>query len=178
MIDPKELKIVSLLLERDIKGIDALYDNYSPYLFGIICEIIQMEDMAEHVLQDTFLKVWNKIDTFAFSKGTFLTWMLNIARNTAIDMRRSKNYKQTLKLIHLEKSTASKETKIPGLTVEHLDIKDIVSTLDLKYKELIELVYFNGYTHSEVAKKLNMPLGTVKTRIRKAFQELRIILEA
>ncbi len=178
MATQKELQIVSLLRERNIKGVDALYDNYAPYLFGIICEIIHMEDMAEHVLQDTFLKVWNKIDTFAFEKGTFLTWILNIARNTAIDMRRSKNYKQTLKLIHLEKSREVRETKVDCLSVEHIDVKDIVNKLDPKYRDLINLVYFNGYTHVEVAKKLNMPLGTVKTRIRKAFQELRKILEA
>ncbi len=172
-IKKNENEIVALLTEREIRGMDILYDQYGDFIYGLICKIIQYEDLAEIVLQDTFLKVWDKIDTYSLEKGRFLTWMMNIARNTAIDMTRSKNYKQTLKLISLENVSPNTETLDLGVKIEHIDIRDIVSKLDDKYSEIIQLLYFKGYTHAEVAEELNLPLGTVKGRVRKAFKDLR-----
>lgn len=168
--------IVTLLQHKDIKGIDALYDQYGSYIYGFIIKIVKLDDVAENVLQDTFLKVWNKIDSFNIEKGRFVTWVINIARNTAIDTIRSKHYKQSLKLISLEHAPQRIEysTKIK---VDNLDIKDIVGKLDKKYSEIIHLVYFKGYTHAEASKKLQIPLGTVKSRVRKAFSDLKIILQ-
>ncbi len=155
---------------------DALYDQYGNYIYNLVYKIVKLEDVAEHVLQDTFLKIWNKIDSFNKEKGRFVTWIINIARNTAIDAIRSKHYKQSLKLISLENipTRIENSTKIK---VENLDIKDIVGKLDKKYSEIIYLIYFKGYTHIETSKKLKIPLGTIKSRVRKAFSDLRIILE-
>lgn len=176
-VNISEEKIVSLLLERDIQGMDVLYDQYGDFIYGLICKIIKFDDLAEIVLQDTFLKVWDKIDSYAAGKGRFVTWMMNIARNTAIDMTRSKNYKQTLKLISLENVPANTKVTDLGIIMENVDIRDIVSKLNVKYSEVIELVYFKGYTHVEVAEELGLPLGTVKGRIRKAFKDLKLIFE-
>ncbi|MEO1516143.1 MAG: RNA polymerase sigma factor [Bacteroidota bacterium] len=173
-----ENEIVALLIERDIKGMDILYDQYGDFIFGLISKIISLDDLAEIALQDTFLKVWNKIDSFSTEKGRFLTWMMNIARNTAVDMTRSKNYKQTMKLISLESVPTNTRIIDANVQFEHVDIRDIVARLDNRYCKIIELIYFEGYTHEEVAKKLNMPLGTVKGRVRKAFKDLRLIFES
>jgi len=173
-----EKEIVLLLHQRDLRGMNALYDQYGNYIFGLICKIIKHDDIAETVLQDTFLKVWNQIELFSIEKGRFITWVINIARNTAIDMTRSKNYKQTLNLISLENVPANTNITNIGVRMENLDIRDIVSGLDQKYYEVIELIYFKGFTHVEVAEELDIPLGTVKGRVRKAFKDLREIFES
>lgn len=170
-------EIVALLRSKDVRGINALYDQYGSNLLGLVGEIVKVEYFSEIVLQNTFLKVWKNIDSFSIEKGRFFTWVINIARNSAFDMLRSKQYKQSLRLISLD--IVSEETKTLGfnIKVENIDIKDIVSRLDPKYRELIELVYFKGFTHIEVSEELGIPLGTVKSRIRKAFKDLRFILQ-
>ena len=142
----------------------------------MVHEIVKIDYFSEIVLQNTFLKVWNNIDSYSPDKGRFFTWVLNIARNAAIDMMRSKNYKQSMKMTSLDSVQYKCSSLGSDVMVENMDIKDIVGKLDNKYRKLIELVYFEGYTHMEVAEELNIPLGTVKSRIRKAFKDLRDIL--
>ena len=173
----KDEEIVSLLLERNQKGIDFLYKQYGKYIYGFIFEIVKYEDISEIVLQDTFLKVWTKIDSFNKNKGIFLTWVISIARNTAIDMIRSKNYKQMLRLVSLENLSQNKQYIDEGLVVDNMDVRANIKKIDPKCVEILELVYFKGYSGSEVAKKLGIPHGTVKSRIRKAFKDLRKIMD-
>ena len=168
-----EEKIVSLLQDRNVKGIDLLYDHYSKMVYGLIYKIVKSEDVADLVLQDTFLKVWHKIDAYNKYRGRFLTWVLNVAKNTAIDMLRSKQYRESSKLTSLE--------ELPGrpvkteIQVDYIGVKDIINRLDEKYRIIIELIYFSGYTYAEAAEELAIPLGTVKSRVRKAFSELRVL---
>lgn len=170
-------EIVFLIRDRNIKGINALYDQYGSYLLGLVFEIVKIEYFSEITLQNTFLKVWNNIDSYSSTKGRFFTWVLNIARNSSIDMMRSKIYKQSIKLVSLD--GVAQKSNLDGLDVrvENMDLKDIVSKLDVRYREIIEYVYFKGYTHVEVSEELGIPLGTVKSRIRKAFKDLRDILD-
>ena len=172
-----EKEIIALLLAREEKGLEALYDKYANNFFALIYGIIKHYDLSEIVLQDTFLKIWNKIDTYSSDKGKFLTWSINIARNTAIDMLRSKNYNQMIKLTELDKAVSYKEKIQIKENLDNMDLKEFVAKLDKKCREIIELVYFKGYTGSEVAKELNIPLGTVKSRIRKGFIDLRYLLK-
>ncbi|MFK8006469.1 MAG: RNA polymerase sigma factor [Saprospiraceae bacterium] len=172
-----EKEIITLLLAKEEKGLEALYELYGNCLFGLIYNIIKHNDFAEIVLQDTFLKIWNKIDTYSPEKGKFLTWSMNIARNTSIDMLRSKNYNQMIKLTALDEIVSHQEKIQIKENLDNLDLKEFVAKLDKKCREIIELVYFKGYTGSEVAKELNIPLGTVKSRIRKGFIDLRTILK-
>jgi len=169
-------KIISLLLSRKQQGVDLLYDNYGSYLFGVIMKIVKRNDVAELVLQDTFLKVWNKISTFDSEKGIFVTWLISIARNTSIDMMRSKTYKQTLKIQSLQNIPSGKEPLTDNVRIDYIDVRDIVKKLDGKYCEVLELIYFGGFTFKEAAEELNIPLGTVKSRIRKAYMELKKLI--
>ncbi len=171
-----DIEIVSLIKEKNIKGINALHVQYGSYLLRYVSEIISSKYFSEVALQNAFLKIWNNIDSFSSKKGRFITWVINISRNSAIDVMRSKHYKQSMKLISLDAVVHQKSSFSFDLKVENMDLREIVTTLDPKYRELIDLVYFEGYTHIEVAKELGVPLGTVKTRIRKAFGDLRVIL--
>lgn len=172
-----EKEIIALLLAKDEKGLEALYGLYANSLFGLIFNIVKHNDLAEIVLQDTYLKVWNKIDTYSAEKGKFITWLMNIARNTSIDMLRSKNYNQMIRLTQLEEVIRNQEKFEIQENLDNLDLKEFVAKLDEKCRVIVELVYFKGYTGSEVAKELGIPLGTVKSRIRKAFIDLRNTLK-
>ena len=171
-----DIEMVSLIKEKDIKGITALHEQYGDYLLRYVSEIISSRYFSELALQNAFLKIWNNIDTFSSKKGRFITWVINVSRNSAIDVMRSKHYKQSMKLISLDAVVHQKSSFSFDLKVENMDLREIVTTLDPKYRELIDLVYFKGYTHIEASKELGVPLGTVKTRIRKAFGNLKVIL--
>lgn len=167
----REDELVMQLRNNSRTAFEYLYDNYSPALYGIILKIVKDEERASDVLQDSFLKIWRNIDKYWPEKGTLFTWMLNVARNTAIDKQRIETKIQ--KVVPLD-STGEWEA---GFTDDRLfydmDVRSIVAKLLPERRILIELVYFEGYTHEELAEKLNVPLGTVKSRIRKALQELR-----
>lgn len=170
-------EIVLLLRSRDTKGIDILYEKYGSYIYGSILQIVKNDYFSETVLQNTFLKIWNNIDSFSFAKGRLFTWSLNIAKNASIDMIRSRQYRESLKLTCIDQISKTAISLDNTIKLDRVDLKDIVARMDLKYSRLIDLIYFQGYTQMEIAQELNMPLGTVKSRIRKAFKDLKCILE-
>jgi RNA polymerase sigma-70 factor (ECF subfamily) len=165
--------LVDLIRQRSEKGFSILYDNYSAALFGVIGRIVTDTASAEDILQDTFIKIWKSIDQYDDCKGTFFTWMLNIARNTSIDFVRSKQYQKAKRTSHGECLNNHEIGIISPDNTDHIGVRNIVAKLDAQYSEVIDLLYFNGYTQEEVAQALNIPLGTVKTRARKAVQILR-----
>lgn len=154
-----------------------LYDNYSTSLYGIINSIVTEKETASDVLQDVFVNIWKKIELYDATKGRLFTWMLNIARNAAIDKIRSKSYRNSLKNqsfpenVDINIGKAITESKI-----EDIGLKKILTKLKDEQRVLLDLSYFQGFTHEEIAKALNIPLGTVKTRIRNALIQLRTML--
>ena len=170
-----EEDIVGLLRRRDKQGITILYSNYSRLFFGVIFRVVKQQDLAENVLQDVFLKIWQNIESYDVSKGRFISWAMNIARNAAIDLVRSKNYRKGMVTDGVEAAAA--QTSSAEINVDHIGLKDTVHRLEPKYRKLIDLLYFEGYTQAEVSDELGLPLGTVKSRVRKAFSELRTLLK-
>lgn len=169
-----EEELVYLLKIRDASGLEYLYDHYSKALYNIIFQVVKKEEYAEDVLQETFIKIWNAFDMFDASKGRLYTWLSNIARNLAIDKIRSKEFKNQSQNQDIENHVSGIDIRMSNkLNPDNIGVKDLVQKLRPEYKELIELVYFNGFTHAEVAEHLNLPLGTVKTRVRSAIIELR-----
>jgi RNA polymerase sigma-70 factor (ECF subfamily) len=173
-----EKELVRLLQQREKRGFTLLYDNYSSALYGVIRKIVRSEELAQDVMQDAFVKIWRGIDSYDPSKGTLFTWILNVARNTAIDRVRSQEYKQTVGAQslsdhspHLEGISASHQS------VDHIGLEKVLPMLRPEHQEIIDYVYFRGYTQTEVAESLGMPLGTVKTRVRMAIDHLRKILK-
>ncbi len=159
------------LLDRDMAAYNWLYDHYSAALYGVILRIVRTEEVAQDILQESFVKIWRKIDRYDATKGRLFTWMLNVARNTAIDaLRAQKN--QKIQEINPNVRSMQDEDQLPH-RFDHLGIETSLDQLEPKYRELIDLIYFQGHTQSEAAEALGIPLGTVKTRVRTALSLLR-----
>lgn len=136
--------------------------------------IIPVEEIAEDLLQDTFLRIWNSTNHYDPSKGRLFTWMMNIARNLAIDKYRSKDFRNGGKNQNIENNVdlINQKNEIV-FNADTLGLKEMVTGLKPEYHQVLDMVYFKGYTHVEAAEVLSIPLGTVKTRIRMAIIELR-----
>lgn len=172
--DQSYKKVVKGLLKQEQGAIVELYDHYGSSLYGVILTIVSSDDVAQEILQDTFLKIWQKGYTYDPQQARLYTWMHRIARNLAINYIKSKANKK-------RKATTSNldftEMGDRSYKSETVDIKQHVLSLDTKYKEVIELVYLNGYTHKEASEKLALPLGTVKTRIKIGLRNLKAIYD-
>jgi RNA polymerase sigma-70 factor (ECF subfamily) len=169
-----EDELIALLQGRDETAFSYLYDNYSGALNGIITRMVDDRQVAEDILQEAFLKIWNNFLQYDPSKGRLFTWMVNLARNLTIDVLRSKGFKKQMKITKDENSviTYSDKTSMDG-KIDTIGIKNQLLNLKPEQKNIIDLAYFYGYTQEEIAKSLQIPVGTVKTRMRAAIQELR-----
>lgn len=172
-----EQDLVILLQQRSEKAFSYLYDNYSGALYGIIHSIITNTETANDVLQDVFLNIWTKIGSYDPSKGRLFTWMLNVARNAAIDKIRSKDFKDGLKNQPLPEIVDIRVGAAINPNIPDVGLKKVISRLKDEQRVLIDLSYFQGFTHEEIAKAMDIPLGTVKTRIRSALIELRTLIK-
>ncbi|QES90927.1 RNA polymerase sigma factor [Rhizosphaericola mali] len=173
-----ENELVLLLQNKDEKGYSYLYDNYSGALYSVVRQMISPEESAADALQESFLKIWKNIHLYDPNKSKLFTWMLHITRNYCIDIIRSKDYKNEKQNQHLENDVFNDVRDATSLSVDHIGIIKVLQQLKEEYKTIINLAYLKGYTHEEISKELNLPLGTIKTRIRNAMIELRTILKA
>ncbi len=175
LLSPEQL--LSLLLSKDEKGFNYLYENYAGALYGIIFRIVQYTEESNEVLQDVFVKIWNSIGSYDEKKGSLYTWMLNIARNSAIDKLKSKSFQNDLKNQSLPEFVTNHNPLSTEQKHEFNEIEKGVNTLREDYKILIHKAYFGGLTQEEIAEELEIPLGTVKTRTRAALHQLKDILK-
>lgn len=171
-----EQELVALLKEQNNDAFNYLYDHYSGALFTIINQIVPDKDTASDVLQEVFVNVWRKIGTYDETKGRLFTWMLNIARNAAIDKVRSKGYRDNQRTQSIVDGENAGMSISSNPVVNDVGLKKVLTTLNEEYRKLIDLSYFQGFTHEEIAKMLGIPLGTVKTRIRTAISQLRTMI--
>jgi RNA polymerase sigma-70 factor (ECF subfamily) len=173
-ISLSEDELVLSLRKHEKIAIEALYDMYSASLYGVISRIVTDTAIAEDILQETFVKIWHSFSSYSAEKGRLFTWMVNIARNLAIDKIRSKDFKNQNKNQEIENIvTVIDEQRNTVYKPELMGVKDLVQTLKPDQKSIIDLVYFKGYTHVEAADELGIPLGTIKTRLRMGIQQLR-----
>lgn len=172
-----EEALIAGLKSRNKSAFDYLYDHYSAALYGVISRIITNEDIAEEVLQDAFLRIWDRIDNYDSSKGRLFTWMLNIARNLAIDKTRSKEISKERKTDDISDLVNRIDRREQAeQNVDAIGLKEMLNKLPQDQGFVVEYLYLKGYTQSELADDFNIPLGTVKTRLRLAMTELRRIL--
>ena len=172
-----EQELVVLLNQQSNDAFNYLYENYSGALYTIINQIVPDKDTASDVMQEVFVNIWRKIDSYDASKGRLFTWMLNIARNAAIDKVRSKGYKDNLKNQPIADHESGGIAMSTHPLVNDVGLKKVLTKLNDEYRKLIDLSYFQGFTHEEIAKMLGIPLGTVKTRIRSALSQLRTMIQ-
>ena len=171
-------ELLPLVLRKEDRGFTLMYDMYSKSLFAVISNLIGDREEAEDVLQETFVKIWKNIESYNESKGRFYTWILNIARNTAIDKLRSKGFNNSRKnlssdnFVHLLDDSNKMIHRI-----DTIGIRDFVNKLKPKCIQIIDLLFFKGFTQQEASDELGIPLGTVKTQNRNCINDLRNYLQ-
>jgi RNA polymerase sigma-70 factor, ECF subfamily len=168
-------ELVIRLQTKNTAAFADLYDSFAAALYGVTYRMVRNKEIADELLQDAFVKIWLHIDTYNASKGTLFTWMLNITRNTCKDYFRSKrhHYQILVSADGLEQIDFTCNMAHVSYQDESRDLYQLTQSLELKYKEVIDLVYIYGYSQEDVSKMLNIPLGTVKTRSRNALKVLR-----
>jgi len=170
--------LVKRFQEKDEKALESLYEIYAKSITGVIYQIVKEESIAEELVQDVFIKAWNKSDSYSPKKGRFFTWLINIARNTAIDKLRTKAYKQDQKKVkssdfsHLNLVQEAHEIK-----EESINIRKYLQELSAECKRVIDMIFFQGYSQRETAEELKLPLGTIKSRSRRCLMSLRKMIK-
>jgi len=174
-----EQDLIVALKERSEQAFGYLYDSYSGALYSIIKQlIIDNNELACDVLQEVFINIWRKIDSYDQTKGRLFTWMLNIARNASIDTLRSKSYQNSQKNQELPENVYNGvKNQTTQLNIDHIGMRKMLEKLKPEHRILVELAYFKGFTHEEISEMQGIPLGTVKTRIRNALIQLRDYLK-
>ena len=170
----EEYELVAALRQKENQAFSYLYEHYAGALYGVIKQIVADAELSNDVLQETLVNIWRRIETYDETKGRLFTWMLNIARNAAIDKTRSKGFNQSQRQIPLDGAETIQASVRPG--IDDYGLKKIILKLKDEQRLLIDLSYFQGYTHEQIATALHIPLGTVKTRIRSALTQLRALL--
>ena len=166
--------LVLMLQSKDERGFSILYDNYSSALYGVILKIVRTEEIAADVMQDSFVKIWKNIEGYNRTKGTLFTWMLNVARNTAIDKIRSQDFQNSQRNQDLDSTVEIIDSQANSqFDIDAIGLKKVVENLRPEHRQMIDLLYFQGYTQAEVADEFGIPLGTVKTRVKAAIVQLR-----
>ena len=175
MISPIENEIVNLLKNGDIKAINLLYEYYADAIYGVILKVIKDEDTAQDVLQESFVKFWKYSRKYDAGKAKLFTWLYRIAYNTAIDKTRSLKNKNN-KEVQIETTSVYRITS-NALNQDVLDIQKHLNTLDEKYQVVINALFFEGMTQQEASDELEIPLGTIKSRLKIGLRELKKIYD-
>jgi RNA polymerase sigma-70 factor (ECF subfamily) len=179
--DPSEVSpdaaLVRRLLQRDVSAFEGLYDRHSRLVYALVLRILQHATTAEEVVQDVFLQLWRNTTQYDVSRGPFVPWLLAMARNRALDQLRLKSERQRRRedqtdelppMVTIPDFEGSLDEKRRALRVQEL-----MGSLNPQQRRVIELAYFEGLSHSEIAKALKEPLGTVKSWIRSGLLRLK-----
>ena len=166
-----EKHIVELLEKGDKAAINLLYENYSDSLYGVILKITRNEELAQDALQESFVKIWKNAKKYDSKKAKLFTWLYRIARNTAIDKLRSFNNRFN-KEVQIDKSDVY-ILPSTSLNQDVIDLKEHVTKLEEKYQIVLNALFFEGMTQQEASEELDIPLGTIKSRLKIGLRDLR-----
>ena len=175
MSTPLEQQIVELLANGDKKALNLLYENYSDSLYGVILKVTINEELAQDALQETFIKVWKNAKKYDSKKAKLFTWLYRIAKNTAIDKLRSFNNRFE-KEVQIDNSNVY-ILPTANLNQDVLDLKEHVARLEEKYQIVLKALFFGGMTQQEASDELDIPLGTIKSRLKIGLRELRKVYD-
>lgn len=166
---------------RDREAFKQLYELTSPRLFSLVLGLLKQRSLAEETLQEAYLKIWNSANTYHQGKGKAITWMATVTRNKALDKLRSlKARPQETETVYEGIEFTAPDLRPDSLTTVDEGLKslmDCLEELQAEQKECILLSYYQGYTHQELAEKMDKPLGTVKAWIRRGLEKIRVCLE-
>ena len=181
--DEEDVSLIQRVVRGEESAMSELYDRYSGLLYTFGMRILRSQEDTSDLLQEVFLQAWNKADSYEKRKGTVYTWMVTMTRNRAIDLLRSKGYKQqsqTLEISTVSPLADAGSSNPHSRTVLREDqqlVTEALKKLTFDQQKVIALAYYEGYTQTEIANKLNIPLGTVKSRMRKGLMEMRSMLQ-
>jgi RNA polymerase sigma-70 factor (ECF subfamily) len=177
-LDDEEL--MERLFQRDLDAFRALYERYGSLVYSTCLRIVRDTQIAEDMVQEIFLRIWRKPESYLPSRGRFVTWLTSVTRNRAVDEIRSRNRRFRHEMAspeEQEREVPAAEKMDPALTAELSDQRRLILAalegIPQEQREVIELAYFGGLTQQEISQRLSQPLGTVKTRIRLGMQKLR-----
>jgi len=170
-----EQHIVQLLEKGDTTAINLLYENYADSLYGVILKVTNNEELAQDALQETFVKVWKNAKKYDSKKAKLFTWLYRIAKNTAIDKLRSYNNKFERE-VQIDKSNVY-ILPSSNLNQDVLDLREHVARLDEKYQIVLKALFFEGMTQQEASEELDIPLGTIKSRLKIGLRELKKVYD-
>ena len=170
-----EHNIVQLLEKGDSTALNLLYENYADSLYGVILKVTNNEELAQNALKETFVKVWKNSKKYDSKKAKLFTWLYRIAKNTAIDKIRSYNNRFE-KEVQIDKSNVY-ILPTSNLNQDVLDLREHVARLDDKYQIVLKALFFEGMTQQEASEELDIPLGTIKSRLKIGLRELKKVYD-
>jgi RNA polymerase sigma-70 factor, ECF subfamily len=173
----KDRLLMERIRRREPQALIDVYALYGKRVFSLILRIVHDRQSAEEILQDTFMRLWNRYEFYDSEKGALLSWLFRVARNGALDFRRKESRRGNFDVVFIEGDPELEDLHEDVLSVETaFAVRDALSALPSAQKHLIELAYFEGLTHSELAEQTGESLGTVKSRIRLGLKKLRDVL--
>lgn len=172
-----DIELLNRVMARDASAVGELYDRHNRLLFGLILRILRNRSEAEDVLQEVFVQVWTRAETYNVDMGVPGAWLVRIARNRAIDrLRANAVHARAVEATPFPPPVESPETRA-AMSEQQRAVARAMETLSPEQRQLIEHAYFQGLTQSELAERFNLPLGTVKTRVRTGLITLKRELE-
>ncbi|WP_305661239.1 RNA polymerase sigma factor [Daejeonella sp.] len=169
-----EDKLIEGLKNMEGSAMSALYRMYSDSLYRVISTIVVIEEVAQDLLQETFIKIWKSFKQYDPGKGRLYTWMARLARNISIDYLRSVNYRNYTVSENLSESTQQIDQKFQvSYNPELIGVKDMTNILNEDQRLALDLIYFKGYTHVQAAEELNITVGILRSRLQSSITELR-----
>lgn len=175
--DQDLIALVQRVATGDQSALAALYDTTNRLVYGLVLRVLGDMSSAEEVLLDVYTQVWRQAANYDASRGAPLAWLTTIARSRAIDRLRSgwqdQRRRESLDVLGAAMSDGASPEEMTVASERQRFVRDALNTLSPEQREVIELAYYSGLSHSEIATKLNQPLGTVKTRTRLGMMKLR-----
>ena len=168
------IRLLAATADGDKNAFSRLYRLTSPKLYAIAVRILKTESQAQECLQEAYLSVWRQAATYQQGKAAPMTWLVTIVRNRALDMLRRQRHSLRQEEIEVDMLSAPPS----GNTIDSLAIEKCLQALRADQRECLQLAYFEGLTHPELADRLSHPIGTIKTWIRRGLEQLRQCLEA
>jgi len=166
-----DMRLVARLRAGDQNALSELYDRYSNVVYGVALRILQDTGAAEDLLQDVFLQLWRKPDAFDSSRGSLGAWLAVIARHRSIDRLRKRRPESDIDECIIAGGSDLRDETERSLVIEKIRV--VMNEMSPDQRTAMELAFFEGLTHTEIAEKTGAPLGTIKTRIRSGLQMLR-----
>ena len=175
-ITSRDIQLMQRVSQRDQQALLELYQYYGSLVYGMALKVLHAQVLAEEITQDVFMKIWRQPDRWNPELGQCSTWLLTLTRNASIDRLRKEQRQPAQSATPIEMLPPEKHTSVSADEARWHDgylLQRLLSELPVEQLQLVELAFYQGFTHSELAELLNLPLGTVKTRLRLGLQRLR-----